>query len=92
MRADLPVEALDAKSYAAGKPTVVWSTHADVWTVTNNIGPVFPSMVAAMQEYFDTSAPKKVTLWVAKNGDEGKVKVFRASDFGGATDADSQAP
>ncbi len=90
-RAALHVEALDAKSYAAGNPTVVWSTHADASILLeDNIGPVFPQLVAAAQEYFDTSEPTRVSLWVSRNGDDGKLKVFHASDLEASKGASEQ--
>lgn len=55
------VEALDAPSYAAGKPTVVWSTLAR----SRNSVPLeksFPYIVAAMEDYFGAAVPKEVDV------------------------------
>jgi Domain of unknown function (DUF4136) len=55
------IEALDAASYAAGKPTVVWSTHARS-RAPIDLSQLFPYMVAAMEDYFGAIVPKEIDV------------------------------
>ena len=55
------IEALDAASYAAGKPTVVWSTHARTRSPVE-LSQLFPFMVAAMEDYFGATVPKEIDV------------------------------
>jgi len=56
------VEALNAASYAAGKPTVVWSVLARSRGAEDDIAKVFPVMVAAMEDYFGVPAAQQVKV------------------------------
>lgn len=56
------IEAVDAASSAAGKPTVVWSIHAQTRGPGDDLAKVFPVMVAAMEGYVGTTAEQEVKV------------------------------
>ena len=58
----IQIEALDAASAAAGKPTVVWSIRARSRGTEDSLAKVFPVMVAAMQGYVGTTAEQEVKV------------------------------
>ncbi len=58
----IQVEALDAASLAAGKPAVLWRTHARSRGTDDNLDKIFPFMVAAMEDYFGTSLADSVVV------------------------------
>lgn len=57
------LEALDPVSVEAGKPLVLWRTHAISRGVGDDLAVVFPAMMAAMEDYFG----KTVTTMVKVN-------------------------
>jgi len=67
----IQVEAMDAGSYAAGKPAVVWSVRARSRGAEDNLEKVFPVMVAAMEDYFGVTATREVR--VTKGYDDAEV-------------------
>jgi hypothetical protein len=58
----IQIEALDAASAAAGKPTVVWSIRAQSRGTGDSLAKVFPVMVAAMEDYVGTTAEQEVQV------------------------------
>src|SRR5690349_10219908 len=58
----IQIEALDAASFAAGKPTVVWSIHAKSRGPGDDLGTAFPMMVAAMESYVGVTAEQEVKV------------------------------
>src|SRR4029077_1599008 len=58
----IQIEALDAASAAAGKPTVVWSIRAQSRGTGDNLAKVFPVMVAAMEDYVGVTAEQEVKV------------------------------
>jgi hypothetical protein len=58
----IQIEALDAASAAAGKPTVVWSIHAQSRGTGDDLAKVFPVMVAAMESYVGVTAEQEVKV------------------------------
>ncbi len=58
----IQVEALDAASAAAGKPTVVWSVRAQSRGAGDGLARVFPVMVAAMEGYVGVTAEQEVSV------------------------------
>ena len=58
----IQVEALDAASLAAGKPAVLWRTHARSRGTEDNLARIFPFMVAAMENYFGASLADSVEV------------------------------
>jgi hypothetical protein len=67
----IQIEALDAASFAAGKPTVVWSIHAKSRSFGDDLATVFPLMVAAMESYVGVTAEQEVK--VSKYGNDPEV-------------------
>jgi hypothetical protein len=64
------VEASNAASYAAGKPTVVWSIFARSRGAEDDLAKVFPIMVAAMEDYFGVTAAQEVKVSKSYNDPE----------------------
>lgn len=58
----IQIEALDAASAASGKPTVVWSIHAQSRGSGDGLAKVFPVMVAAMESYVGVTAEQEVKV------------------------------
>ena len=58
----IQIEALDAASAAAGKPTVVWSIRAQSRGTEDSLAKVFPVMVAAMGGYVGVTAEQEVKV------------------------------
>lgn len=58
----IQIEALDAASVAAGKPTVVWSIHAQSRGTGDDLATGFPVMVAAMESYVGVTAEQEVKV------------------------------
>jgi hypothetical protein len=70
------IEALNAASYAAGKPTVVWITLARSRS-DYELSDMFPYMVAAMEDYFGATMPKEFD--VRKSYDDPEVTRLRST-------------
>lgn len=64
MRA-IELEALDPASVQAGKPLVLWRTHAISRGWEADLAQVFPTMVATMEDYFASTVTTRVqvTKW-----------------------------
>lgn len=58
----IQIEALDAASAASGKPTVVWSVHAQSRGTGDDLAKVFPVMVAAMESCVGVTAEQEVKV------------------------------
>ena len=58
----IQIEALDAASAVAGRPTVVWSVHAQSRGTGDDLAKVFPVMVAAMEGYVGVTAEQEVKV------------------------------
>jgi hypothetical protein len=58
----IQIEALDAASATAGKPTVVWSIRAQSRGAGDSLAKVFPAMVAAMEGYVGATAEQEVRV------------------------------
>jgi len=58
----IQVEALDAASLVAGKPMVLWRTHARSRAPDANLDIFFPYIVAAMEDYFGASLEGPVVV------------------------------
>ena len=58
----IQVEALDAASLVAGKPAVLWRTHARSRGAEDDLARSFPFMVAAMEDYFGASLADSVVV------------------------------
>jgi hypothetical protein len=58
----IQIEAVDAASAASGKPTVVWSVHAQSRGTGDDLAKVFPVMVAAMESYVEVTAEQEVKV------------------------------
>lgn len=56
------LEAIDAASYARGKPVVVWSTRARSRGAEDDLSKVFPVMVASMENYFGVNAAQEIDV------------------------------
>jgi len=58
----IQVEALDTTSLAAGKPMVLWRTHARNRGAGDTLDRIFPFMVAAMEDYFGVSLEDSIEV------------------------------
>lgn len=66
----IQVEAMDAASYANGKPAVVWSIHARSRGAEDDLARVFPVMVASMEDYFGVNAAQEIDVSTYYNDPE----------------------
>ncbi|HEX7554326.1 MAG TPA: hypothetical protein VF378_12305 [Geothrix sp.] len=69
MRA-IQLEALDPASILAGKPLVLWRTHAISRGADDDLAVAFPAMVASMEEYFAGTATIMVKVDKKKSDPE----------------------
>lgn len=69
MRA-IELEALDPASVQAGKPMVLWRTHAISRGREDDLAQVFPAMVAAMEDYFASTVTTRVQVSNRKSDPE----------------------
>lgn len=69
MRA-IELEALDPASVQAGKPLVLWRTHAISRGQEDDLAQVFPAMVAAMEDYFASTVTTRVQVKKMKSDPE----------------------
>lgn len=58
----IQLEAIDATSYASGKPAVVWSVRARSRGAEDDLAKVFPVMVASMEDYFGANAAQEIDV------------------------------
>jgi hypothetical protein len=64
------LEAIDAASYASGKPAIVWSIHARSRGAEDDLAKVFPVMVASMENYFGVNAAQEIDVPMYYNDPE----------------------
>lgn len=66
----IQLEALDPASLQAGKPLVLWRTHAFSRGREDDLARVFPIMVAAMEPYFGSTVTTVIEVSTARNDPE----------------------
>lgn len=66
----IQLEAIDAASYASGKPTVAWSIRARSRGAEDDLAKVFPVMVASMENYFGANAAAEIDVPLYQNDPE----------------------